>query len=107
MSSGATATATATAHAPRGPQVRSLTSAAHDWLAKLPPRYQPLATARRHPHIVNRLSALWGFPSQLPGYLRELMLNNRHQRTGFSFDVLIELTDLQALLEQSQRRRRH
>ncbi len=92
---------------PRGPEVRSLTSAAHDWLARLPPRYQPLATARRHPHIVNRLCALWDTPSQRSAYFHELMLVNLKQRAGFSFEVLTELTDLQAMLEPPQRRRRH
>ncbi|MEY4564808.1 MAG: hypothetical protein RLZZ618_4085 [Pseudomonadota bacterium] len=99
--------ADASFHGPRGPQARSLTAAAHLWLAKLPPRYQPLALARRHPHIVNQLEALWGSPARLSGYFRELLLSHRLQRAGFSFDVLTELTDLQSLNQQRQRHSRH
>src|SRR6218665_2397733 len=88
----------------RAPQLQSLTPAAHAWLTALPPRYQPLATARRHPHIVNRLSALWDVPEQLPAYLQDLLLANRPGREGFSFDVLTELTDLQSLIELAMQR---
>lgn len=84
----------------RAPQRRSLTDDAHVWLARLPPRYQPLATARRHPHIVNRLAALWALPAELPAYFQELMLSRRAGRQGFAFEVLTELADLQSWVEQ-------
>lgn len=84
----------------RSPQRRSLTDEAHVWLARIPPRYQPLATARRHPHIVNRLAALWAVPGELPGYFQELMLSRRAGRQGFTFEVLTELADLQGWFEQ-------
>ncbi len=75
----------------------------HTWLARLPPRYQPLATARRHPHIVNHLCAMWETPSGLPEHLRELMLCSRPgRRAGFAFEVLAELADLQAMVELIQ-----
>lgn len=86
-------------HPQRKPQPTALTAEAHQWLARLPPRYQPLATARSHPHIVNRLSELWATPAELPALLRELMLSDRPGRAGFSFDVLTELADLQAMVE--------
>jgi hypothetical protein len=93
----------AAGHPQRKPQARSLTPRAHAWLAQLPPRYQPLATARRHPHIVNRLSELWGQPAELPAHLRELMLSNRPgRRKGFAFEVLTELADLQSLVGEMQ-----
>jgi hypothetical protein len=89
--------------AQRQPQEKALTPAAHDWLAQLPPRYQPLATARRHPHIVNRLSELWGRPADLPAHLRELMLSSRPgRREGFAFEVLTELADLQSLVDEQK-----
>jgi hypothetical protein len=84
----------------RKPQPQALTPKAHVWLARLPPRYQPLATARRHPHIVNHLCELWNAPAQLPDHFRELMLSSRPgQREGFAFEVLTELADLQAMVE--------
>lgn len=80
----------------RAPQRRSLTDEAHVWLARLPPRFQPFATARRHPHIVNRMAELWAQPQALSAYFAELLLSGREDRQGFSFDVLTELFDLQS-----------
>jgi hypothetical protein len=84
----------------RSTQEISLTPQAHEWLAKLPPRYQPMVTARRHPHIVNRLTALWHLHGPLCAYFHELLLTTRKGRTGFSLGVLTELTDLQTLLRE-------
>lgn len=83
----------------RKPQVQALTPQAHEWLARLPPRYQPLEAAQRHPHIVNRLSMLWTTPAEARAHLSELMLSNRPGREGFAFEVITELADLQSLLE--------
>lgn len=85
----------------REPQEKSLTPLAHEWLAKLPPRYQPFVTARLHPHIVNRLSASWHLPSQLSGYFQGLLLATRKGRAGFSLGVLTEITDLYGLVAGS------
>ena len=79
----------------RRPQQQTLTSAAHAWLTHVPPRYQPLATARGFPHVVNRLAELWGEPAALPPYFDELLMSTRPGRRGFPFQVLIELSDLQ------------
>jgi hypothetical protein len=77
----------------------ALTDDAHVWLERLPPRYQPLETARRHPHVVNRLSMMWVTPAGLPAFFRELMLSSRPGREGFAFEVLTELADLQSMME--------
>ena len=70
----------------------------------MPPHYQPLATARRHPHIINRLCELWDTPLDLPAHFRELMLSSRPvRRQGFAFEVLTELADLQAMFELMQK----
>ncbi len=79
--------------------MQALTSDSHDWLSRLPPRYQPLTTARCHPHIINMLAGLWANRISVPPYLQELMLSGRPGREGFSFEVLIELADLQSLME--------
>jgi hypothetical protein len=94
-------------HPQRQPQAQALSADAHAWLAGLPPRYQPLATARRHPHIVNQLCELWATPAVLPAYMRELVLSSRPaQREGFAFEVLTELADLQALVDEMQQAKR-
>lgn len=94
-------------HPQREPQAQALSASARVWLGNLPSRYQLLATARRHPHIVNRLCELWDTPSELPGYLRELVLSSRPaRREGFAFEVLTELADLQLLVEKKLQRRR-
>jgi hypothetical protein len=96
--------ATPQVHPERKPQEQALTPEAHTWLARLPPRYQPLATARRHPHIVNRLCELWDSPLDLPAHFRELMLSSRPaRRKGFAFEVLTELADLQSMVELIQK----
>jgi uncharacterized membrane protein YccC len=96
-----TSTSSPDTHPQRQPQAQALTAEAHEWLGSLPARYQPLATARRHPHIVNRLCELWATPAALPAHLRELLLSSRPgQREGFAFEVLTELADLQALIEE-------
>ncbi len=89
----------------RGPQLQSLTPKAHAWLAHLPPRYQPLNTARRFPHIVNRLADLWATPANLPAHFDELLLSTRPGRRGFPFDTLTELSDLQSMLAEMGRRK--
>lgn len=101
-----TSSAPSSSHPQRQPQAQALSANAHAWLAGLPPRYQPLATARRHPHIVNRLCELWATPAALPPYMRELVLSSRPvRREGFAFDVLTELADLQALVDEMQQAR--
>ncbi|MCR5883090.1 hypothetical protein LRS03_09595 [Rhizobacter sp. J219] len=98
--------APSSSHPERQPQAQALSADAHAWLAGLPPRYQPLATARRHPHIVNRLCELWATPTDLPAYMRELVLSSRPvRREGFAFEVLTELADLQALVDEMQQAR--
>lgn len=94
------------AHPQRQPQPQALSAEALAWLAALPSRYQPLATARHHPHIVNRLCELWATPDALPAYMRELVLSTRPaRRSGFAFEVLTELADLWALVEETQQSR--
>jgi hypothetical protein len=96
--------ATQQSHPQRQPQEQALTPEALTWLERLPPHYRPLATARRHPHIINRLCELWGTPLDLPAHFRELMLSNRPQRrAGFAFEVLTELADLQSMVELMQK----
>jgi hypothetical protein len=83
----------------RKPQLPALTAQAHVWLSRLPPRYQPLTVAKRHPHIVNRLCLMWDRPAEVLVHLGEMMLSNRPGREGFAFEVVAELADLQSLVQ--------
>lgn len=87
----------------RTPQERTVVPLALEWMALLPPRYRPLATADAHPHIVNKLAVLWDRPGELDRYFDELLLSNRPGRKGFAFDVLNELTDLRSLRDWAGR----
>lgn len=87
----------------RTPQERTVVPLALEWMALLPPRYRPLATADAHPHIVNKLAVLWDRPAELDRYFDELLLSNRPGRKGFAFDVLNELTDLRSLRDWAGR----
>ncbi len=48
---------------------------------------------RRHPHIVERLRMLWGYPEG-GRYLARLVVDTRGGRTGFSKEVMSELMTL-------------
>jgi hypothetical protein len=48
---------------------------------------------RSHPHIVDRLRMLWGFPEGQV-YLSRLLVDNRGGRQGFSREVFAELAEL-------------
>lgn len=48
---------------------------------------------RRHPHIVERLRMLWGYPEG-GRYLAQLIVDTRGGRTGFSKEVMSELMTL-------------
>jgi hypothetical protein len=86
----------------RKPQPVSMLPATHFWIARIPPRFQPLTTARRHPHIVNRLCEIWNDPAAVAVYFQSLLLSSRPGRMGFSFDVLGELVDLQSYYDDLQ-----
>ncbi|MFM2058967.1 MAG: hypothetical protein RLY71_3352 [Pseudomonadota bacterium] len=88
----------------RSAQPTQLSSAATRWLHKLPVEVRPIITARRHPHVINRLCALWGDAGLRQGYFQELLFSSRPGRRGFSFEVMDELVDLQTYGLQGRRR---
>ena len=61
---------------------------------------RPVITARRHPHIVNKFSRIWGRSELVAGYLDELLISNRPGRRGFAMEVLEELSLLQSLVHE-------
>ncbi len=73
------------------------------WLKTLPVTVRPVITARRHPHIVNKLARVWDRPAALAAYMDELLISSRPGRRGFAMEVLEELVDLQRALQERRR----
>lgn len=57
-------------------------------------------TARRYPHVVNRLAVIWADPRAVDRYLHGLLIDDRNNRQGFEFDALSELVDLRDVLRR-------
>ena len=64
-------------------------------MAIIPERLRPVELARRFPRIVNQAAKLWTQPEEMKAYFRELLFNQRANRFGFPFAVLMELMALQ------------
>jgi hypothetical protein len=81
-----------------------LTPQARGWIRDLPLKVRPGLTARRHPHVVNRLVAAWGDPALAQACFGDLLLADRVGRKGFSLEVLDEMVTLQRYSLQLRRR---
>jgi hypothetical protein len=64
-------------------------------MAIIPERLRPVELARRFPRIVNQAAKLWTQPAEMKAYFRQLLFNQRANRFGFPFAVLMELMALQ------------
>lgn len=73
------------------------------WLQSLPVSIRPLITAKRHPHIVNKLAILWGIDEAMDAYFDELLISARPGRRGFAMEVLDELVELQRAVQEKRR----
>jgi len=73
------------------------------WLKSLPVTVRPVITAKRHPHIVNKLAKIWDRPAALAAYMDDLLISQRPGRRGFAMEVLEELMDLQRALQDRRR----
>lgn len=73
------------------------------WLQSLPVTVRPLITAKRHPHIVNKLAILWGEDEAVNAYFDELLISSRPGRRGFATEVLDELVELQRAVQEQRR----
>jgi hypothetical protein len=56
----------------------------------------PQHTARRFPHVVDRLADLWG-STEIDGYFGELMVADERRRAGFPPEVALEILALSML----------
>jgi hypothetical protein len=63
-------------------------------IESLPKEIQPLSIAETFPHIMNLIAASWQEPKMFVQTLDELLIDDRGNRAGFPFAVIVELTDL-------------
>lgn len=60
----------------------------------LPPNMTLTFTARRYPHVMNKLAILWDDARALEKYLDQLLMADRPNRQGFEYEALMELADV-------------
>jgi hypothetical protein len=65
------------------------------WLATLPPKVRPMATARQYPRIVNRIGDLWTHCEYTRLFLQSLLNDRRGGRRGLPAVIRRELEALQ------------
>lgn len=56
-------------------------------------------TARRFPHVINRLAAAWFSPADTNALLDSMLFSERAERQGFPVEVVAELTPVRAHYE--------
>lgn len=64
------------------------------WLAGLPGDVRPRQLPIQFPRICNALARYWGSPRECLAYLDDLVLDRRGGRTGFVFDIALEIAGL-------------
>jgi hypothetical protein len=62
----------------------------------LPPHLSTQHLAAQHPHVLEKIAALWIKPNQLRPYLDDLMMPARLGRKGFTADVTMEIVGLKS-----------
>jgi hypothetical protein len=75
---------------PRG----SLDQRSKTILESLPASVRPTSISESFPHIMNLISGSWHEPKAFVKTLDELLIDDRGNRVGFPFAVIVELTDL-------------
>lgn len=71
----------------------TLTMEAIRLIARLPAEKRPKALGTQFPHILNRLSLIWG-STAAETYFESLLIDERGGRQGFPFEVLMEIDAL-------------
>jgi hypothetical protein len=105
-SSGSSSTAAALADPPGGiaalmtekglgpSAVRTLSQPARRWLLSIPRRHRPRMLAQRYPHVVNKLTIMWGDRQLVEDYFADLIVDHRGGRRGFPSEVTAEILRL-------------
>lgn len=76
----------------------ALLPATETFLRSTPELKYPTALAGQFPHIANRIAELSADKGALRAYFEELTVDTRGGRTGFAFDVLMDIQDLREKL---------
>jgi hypothetical protein len=63
-------------------------------LATIPADIRPSNIVSTFPHIMNLISKSWHEPKEFVKTLDELLIDDRGNRVGFPFAIIVELTDL-------------
>lgn len=79
---------------PAGTRETILSASATRLLASLPSKVKLTATVEQYPHVLNRIADLWTRPHDLERAFNDLLMDDRVDRQGFPFDVVLELTGL-------------
>jgi hypothetical protein len=72
-------------------------------IESLPKDIQPLSIAETFPHIMNLIASSWQEPKMFVQTLDELLIDDRGNRAGFPFTVIVELTNLREFYFSSVR----
>jgi hypothetical protein len=72
-------------------------------IESLPKDIQPLGIAETFPHIMNLIASSWQEPKMFVQTLDELLIDDRGNRAGFPFAVIVELTNLREFYFSSVR----
>jgi hypothetical protein len=84
----------AKAKAKRGAPRAALDQRSKQILVAIPADIRPNHIISTFPHIMNLISKSWHEPKEFVKTLDELLIDDRGNRVGFPFAVIVELTDL-------------
>ncbi len=73
---------------------RELDQRAKGIVKALPKPMRPMQTCTDFPHIMNLIAASWHEPKAFVKTLDELLMDDRGDRQGFPFPIIVELTEL-------------
>ncbi len=62
--------------------------------SRLPYAFRLHSTRTSYPHVLNQLAADWGVPRRFLALMNHLLLDFRGGRQGFTFETVVELTNL-------------
>jgi hypothetical protein len=84
----------AKAKAKRGAPRAELDQRSKQILQTIPAEIRPTNIVANFPHIMNLVSKSWHEPKEFVKTLDELLIDDRGNRVGFPFAIIVELTDL-------------
>ena len=74
-------------------------------LDDLPPKIKTQKLQAEYMRILDRLAANWAHPGVLKDYFDDLLFESRSERSGLSFEAVVELTELKEYVMRVKVRR--